>query len=122
MAIETQERVALAGGGAMRALLTLPEGDAPPRGWPPIVAIHDIFGFTPDIQRIARRLADSGYAALAPALYDGAGAPVLCVARTMRDMSRGDGPAFDRLEAARAFLAARPDLDAKRVGVTGFCM
>ncbi len=122
MAIETHERVALAGGGSMRALLALPDGIAPAGGWPAIVAIHDIMGFTPDIRRIARRLADSGYAALAPALFDGAGAPVLCVARTLRDMSRGDGPAFDRLEAARAFLASRSGIDAKRVGVTGFCM
>ena len=122
MAIETQERVALPDGGSMRALLALPEGAAPAGGWPAVVAIHDIMGFTPDIRRIARRFADSGYAALAPALYDGAGAPVLCVARTLRDMSRGEGPAFARLDAARAFLAARPEIAAARIGVTGFCM
>lgn len=106
----------------MRAHLAVPEGNAPPGGWPAVIAIHDIMGFTPDIRRIARRFAESGYAALAPALYDGAGGPVLCVARTVRDMSRGDGPAFERLEAARAFLAARPGVDGARVGVTGFCM
>jgi carboxymethylenebutenolidase len=80
MAIETQERVALPDGGAMRARLALPDGPPPAGGWPAVIAIHDIMGFTPDIQRIARRFADSGYAALAPALYDGAGAPPLCVA------------------------------------------
>jgi carboxymethylenebutenolidase len=122
MPIETEERVGLSGGGAMRALLALPGGAAPAGGWPAVIAIHDIMGFTPDIRRIARRFADSGYAALAPALYDGAGAPVLCVARTLRDMSRGDGPAFARLDAARAFLAARPEIAATRIGVTGFCM
>jgi carboxymethylenebutenolidase len=42
--------------------------------------------------------------------------------RTLRDMSRGDGPAFARLDAARAFLAARPEIAATRIGVTGFCM
>jgi carboxymethylenebutenolidase len=106
----------------MRALLALPEGSPPPGGWPAVVAIHDIFGFTPDIQRITRRFADSGYAALAPALYDGAGAPVLCVARTVRDMSRGEGAAFQRLDAARSFLAANSQIDGNRIGVTGFCM
>jgi carboxymethylenebutenolidase len=106
----------------MRALLALPEGSPPPGGWPAVVAIHDIFGFTPDIQRITRRFADSGYAALAPALYDGAGAPVLCVARTVRDMSRGEGAAFQRLDAARSFLAANSQIDGSRIGVTGFCM
>ena len=122
MAVETQERVALAEGGSMRAFLALPDGAAPAAGWPALVAIHDIMGFTPDIRRIARRFADSGYAALAPALFDGAGAPPLCVARTVRDLGRGDGPAFARLEAARAFLAAQIGVDATRIGVTGFCM
>ena len=122
MAVETQERVALANGGSMRAFLALPTGAAPAGGWPAVVAIHDIMGFSPDIQRIARRFADSGYAAIAPALFDGAGAPPLCVVRTLRDMSAGGGPAFERLDAARAFVAARPGIDANRIGVTGFCM
>lgn len=106
----------------MRGFLALPIGAAPAAGWPAVIAIHDIMGFSPDIRRIARRFADSGYAALAPALYDGAGAPPLCVARTVRDMSRGDGPAFARLDAARAFLAGRSEIDANRIAVTGFCM
>ncbi|HKC52814.1 MAG TPA: dienelactone hydrolase family protein, partial [Myxococcota bacterium] len=122
MAVETQERVALADGRSMRGFLALPIGAAPAAGWPAVIAIHDIMGFSPDIRRIARRFADSGYAALAPALYDGAGAPPLCVARTVRDMSRGDGPAFARLDAARAFLAGRSEIDANRIAVTGFCM
>lgn len=122
MPVETQERVVLADGGSMRAFLALPDGAAPAAGWPAIVAIHDIMGFTPDIRRIARRFADSGYAALAPALYDGAGPAVLCVTRTMRDMVRGEGAAFERLDAARTFLGARPEIAANRIGVTGFCM
>src|SRR5574338_627233 len=101
MAVETEERVPLTRGSAMRARLCLPDGPAPERGWPAVVAIHDIMGFSPDIRRIAKRFADAGYAALAPALYDGAGAPPLCVVRTLRDSSRGDGPAFERLEDAR---------------------
>ena len=122
MAVESEEQVALSDGGAMRVFLALPHGTAPTGGWPAIVAIHDIFGFTPDIRRIARRFADSGYAALAPALYDGAGSPPLCVVRTVRDFGRGDGPAFARLGAARDFLASRPGVDGARIGVTGFCM
>jgi carboxymethylenebutenolidase len=122
MAVETNEQVPLGSGGSMRARLCRPDGAAPAGGWPGVVAIHDIMGFTPDIRRIARRFADSGYAALAPALYDGAGAPPLCVARTVRDMSRGDGPAFERLEHARRFLGAQPGVDPTRIGVTGFCM
>jgi len=122
MAIDTTENLALPDGGSMRALLALPEKPTPAGGWPAVIAIHDIFGFSPDIRRIARRFADSGYAALAPALFDGAGAPPLCVARTLRDVSRGEGPAFERLDRTRAFLAARPEIAADRIGVTGFCM
>jgi len=106
----------------MRGLLALPDGEAPAEGWPVVLAIHDIVGFSRDIRRIARRFADSGYAALAPALYDGAGAPLLCVVRTLRDLMRREGAAFERLEAAKAFLETVPEVDAKRVGVTGFCL
>ncbi len=92
MTILRQETVPLEGGERMRALLALPEGTPPEGGWPVVIAIHDIFGFSPDVHRIAGRFAESGYAALAPALYDGAGAPFLCVVRTLRDQQLARGP------------------------------
>ncbi len=119
---EREERIPLDGGASMRAFLTIPAGTPPDGGWPLVIAIHDALGFSDDIRRIARRFADSGYAALAPALYDGAGAPLLCVVRTFRDLSRNRGPAFDRLETARRFAAALPEIDGARIAVTGFCM
>ncbi len=122
MSTERSETITLEGGEPMRALLTLPEGEAPAAGWPLILAIHDAFGFSDDIRRIARRFAEHGYAALAPALYDGAGAPVLCVVRTFRDLQARKGPAFDRIEAARAHAGALPEIDGDRMGITGFCM
>ena len=91
-------------GASMRALLTLPDGERPSGGWPLILAIHDAFGFSDDIRRIARRFAENGYAALAPAVYDGAGAPFLCVVRTFRDLQARKGAAFERIEAARGGL------------------
>ncbi len=106
----------------MRGLLTLPAGEKPAAGWPLLIAIHDAFGFSDDIRRIARRFADNGYAALAPAVYDGAGAPFLCVVRTFRDLQARKGPAFSRIEAARAHAAALPEIDGERLGITGFCM
>lgn len=125
MAHEREEAVPLPeslGAGSMRALVALPEGSPPAGGWPGIVALHDIFGFSPDIRRIARRLADSGYAALAPALFDGAGAPGLCVVRTLRDHQRRRGPAFERIEAARRHLAKSAGTNGERIGITGFCL
>jgi carboxymethylenebutenolidase len=122
MSSERNETIALAGGASMRAFLTLPDGEPPAHGWPLILAIHDAFGFSDDIQRIARRFSENGYAALAPALYDGAGAPILCVVRTFGDLGARKGPAFDRIEAARAHAGALPEIDCDRLGITGFCM
>jgi len=122
MADDRRVMVSLGGGAKMRALLAMPEGTPPDGGWPAVLAIHDIFGFSSDIQRITRRFAESGYAALAPALFDGAGPPVLCVVRTLRDYQRRDGPAFARLDAARRHLAETPGVNADRIGVTGFCL
>ena len=122
MGTERSETIALEGGEPMRALLTLPEGEAPAAGWPLILAIHDAFGFSDDIRRIARRFAENGYAALAPAVYDGAGAPFLCVVRTFRDLQARKGAAFERIEAARTHAAALPEIDGERMGITGFCM
>ena len=122
MSTERSETITLEGGDPMRALLTLPAGEAPAAGWPLILAIHDAFGFSDDIRRIARRFAESGYAALAPAVYDGAGPPVLCVVRTFRDLQARQGAAFERIEAARAHAAALPEVDGERIGIAGFCM
>ena len=122
MSTERSQLIRLDDGASMRALLTLPDGERPSGGWPLILAIHDAFGFSDDIRRIARRFAENGYAALAPAVYDGAGAPFLCVVRTFRDLQARKGAAFERIEAARAHAAALPEIDGDRLGVTGFCM
>lgn len=121
--VETsRETVPLGGGRFMRAYLALPGGSAPESGWPAMLAIHDISGFRPDIRRIARRLAESGIAALAPALFDGAGAPGVCVFRTFLDYQRGEGTAFERIEAARRLLISDQRVNPDRVGITGFCL
>ncbi len=106
-------------GRPMRAALALP-GAAEPR--PAVIVIHEIFGLNEDIRRITGRVADLGWVALAPDLYDTAGPRLLCIARTMLALRRKDGPAFADLEAARAWLATRPEVDARRTGVVGFCM
>jgi carboxymethylenebutenolidase len=120
--VTREENVAiqLEDGGEMRAALVVPEAMQP--GSAAVVAIHDILGLSPDIRRIARRLADGGYVALAPDLFDGRGSRVLCVARTLLALRRGEGEAFDRLEGARSWLAQHPQVDAHRIGVMGFCM
>ncbi len=109
-------RFPLPDGGSRRGFLALPDGPGPHPG---VIVIHDIFGLTPDSERHCRRFAEAGYAALAPDVYGGG---VGCVVKTLTQLKRGEGAAFDALAAARAFLAERPEVDAARLGVTGFCM
>lgn len=106
-------------GRPMRAALALPAGQGPR---PAVIVIHEIFGLNGDIRRITGRFADLGWVALAPDLYDTGGPRLLCVVRCFQALRRGEGPAFADLEAARAWLAARPEVDATRTGVVGFCM
>ncbi|MDE0350456.1 MAG: dienelactone hydrolase family protein, partial [Gammaproteobacteria bacterium] len=75
---------------------------------PGVIVLHELFGLNDDIRRIARRFAENGYVALAPDLYSaGAGPRLLCIRRTMAALGSGRGRAFDDIEAARRWLAAR---------------
>jgi len=108
-----------ADGHPMRAALAVPNHDARRPG---VIVIHEIFGLNDDIRRITGMIADLGYAALAPDLYDGPGGRLLCIARTMMTLMRGEGEAFKDLDAARKFLQQQPGVDPTRTGVIGFCM
>jgi len=103
----------------MRAALALPASSTPR---PAVIVIHEVFGLNDDIRRITGRVADLGWVALAPDLYDTEGPRALCVLRAMLALRRRAGPAFADLEAARTWLATRPEVDARRAGVIGFCM
>jgi len=103
----------------MRAALALPNGDGP---HPAVIVIHEIFGLNQDIREKAQRLADMGYVALAPDLYDGRGPMPICVMRAVNSLRKREGPAFEDLDAARAWLTARGDVDASCIGVIGFCL
>lgn len=110
--------------GVMPGHLAEPEGPGP---FPAVVVIMEAFGLLPHIEQVAERLAGEGYVALAPDFYY----------RELPDNKVG----YDRLEdaialmqkvddakfaldmaAALDFLASREDVDAARIGVTGFCM
>lgn len=87
-----------------------------------IIAIHDIFGLSDDIRRIAARLADAGYPTVVPDLYDNGSIKPLCVTKTLLAHETGKGLAFEQLELARLWLLEQPELGANKVGVMGFCM
>src|SRR6266481_1998812 len=106
-------------GRAMRAAYAA-SSDSQKR--PGVIVIHEIFGLNDDIRRITGMVADLGYAALAPDLYDGPGSRFICIARTLMTLSRGEGAAYKDLDAARKYLQQQPAVDSTRIGVIGFCM
>jgi carboxymethylenebutenolidase len=93
---------------------------ATPGPWPGVVVIHEAFGLNDDIRRKADEFAAHGYLALAPDLFDGK--PwIRCIRSAFLQLRAGRGPAFTALDAARQFLAERPDCTGK-TGVIGFCL
>src|SRR3954447_16761034 len=102
----------------LRAHLAVPPVGAGP--WPGVVVVHELLGLTDDVREQADRLAAARYLAVAPDLFTAGGA-VRCLRSTFRALGRGEGAAFGDLEAARGWLAARPDCTG-RVAVLGFCM
>jgi carboxymethylenebutenolidase len=107
------------GGHPMRAAYAAPSDS---QKHPAVIVIHEIFGLNDDIRRITGKVAELGYAALAPDLYDRDGMRLVCIARTLMTLNRGEGDAFKDLDAARKFLQQQPGVDPARIGVIGFCM
>jgi carboxymethylenebutenolidase len=105
-------------GASLRAELFGADGEGPHPG---VVVLHESFGLNDDIRRIARRFAEAGYVALAPDLYSH-GTRIVCLSRVMVDML-GGGVAREigDIHATREALAARPEVDAERIAVAGFC-
>ncbi|WP_290518204.1 dienelactone hydrolase family protein [Alcanivorax sp.] len=112
--------IPIPGGHTMRARWLRPDNPHPHKA--AVIAIHDIFGYTDDIERIAQRLADNGYPVLVPDLYDLPGSKALCVVKTLKAHETGKGPAFAQLEACREWLLAQSEEPVTQVGVMGFCM
>jgi len=102
---------------ALRGYLVTPHGEGP---WPGVVVLHEAFGLNDDIRSVADRFAAHGYVAVAPDLFSWASTP-RCLVSTFRDLLRGYGPAHDRIDAIRDWLATH-EASNGRVGVVGFCM
>src|SRR5947209_9365024 len=115
-------RIPLPSGGSLAASLARPDGAADGSGLPGVVVLHEIWGLNDDMRRIAARFADNGYAAVAPDLYSD-GNKGLCLSRTLLDMTFTKGRrSLAAIEAVRAWLGDRPEVDGTRIGVIGFCM
>ena len=76
-----------------------------------VLVLHEAYGLTADIRRIADRFAVEGYVAAAPNLFGG----IRCLARTLNDEKR----AAD-LNEWHQYL--RREHGVERAGIIGFCM
>jgi carboxymethylenebutenolidase len=90
---------------------------------PGVVVLMEAFGLTDHIRGVCDRLAAAGFAALAPDLYRGrlysAGQMNEAIAALTK---LSDDAAIADIGAALDWLAGRKEVDAARLGVSGFCM
>ena len=117
-AVTTQTVSYKSGDETVSGYLALPAG----RGrHPGLVVIHEWWGLNDQIKDEARKFAAEGYVALAVDLYRG---KVATTAEEAHELMRGepDDRGLRDLEAAFAYLSARHDVKADKIGSVGWCM
>jgi carboxymethylenebutenolidase len=113
--------IALTSGRAIPAAFFPVRDAGEPR--PGVLVIHELFGLTAEMRRLARRFSEAGFVALAPDFLAGLGPKPFCIARFARGIARrGVGRPYRQLEAARAWLTERPEVAGHPIGVAGFCI
>lgn len=96
--------------------LAIPDG-----GGPGLVVVHDVWGLYEHFRDLARRFADWGFVTLAVDLYQPlGGATVTDFASFMRELS--DPLVLSTIQRGVDYVAARPEVGGRKVGLTGFCM
>ena len=106
------------GNETISGYLALPEGGGK---HPAIIVIHEWWGLNDWVKQQAQKYGGQGYVALAVDLYRGkTGATPDEAHILMRGLP--DDRGLRDLEAAFAYLASRPDVNAKKIGSIGWCM
>lgn len=104
-------------GATAPGFLALPDG--PIKG--AVVVVHEIFGRSPEMERVCVRLAAAGYAALMPDLFGDRFKPI-CISRAMGQLKSGKGDYIDVIKNAGVVVAHAASIARERVGVIGFCL
>lgn len=106
------------GDETVSGFLALPDGGGK---HPALVIIHEWWGLNDQVKEDTQKFAAQGYVALAVDLYRG---KVATTADEAHELMRGvpDDRGIRDLEAAFAYLAARPDVKPGKIGSVGWCM
>jgi carboxymethylenebutenolidase len=95
---------------------------------PGVLVVQEIFGVNPHIRSVVDRLAEEGYAALAPDFFWPVkpGVQLGYEGEELQEaiglMGQVDlGNTVDDAKAALAYLTARPETQGRKQGITGFC-
>jgi carboxymethylenebutenolidase len=106
------------GSDTVSGYLALPDGGGK---HPAVIVIHEWWGLNDWAQEQTRRFAEQGYVALGVDLYRGKTAKD---AEEAHELMRGlpEDRGLRDLDAAFAYLAARPDVNAEKIGSVGWCM
>lgn len=123
--IQTQPVALTHGGLTIAAYLAQPQTPGPHPG---IVVIQEIFGVNSHIRSITERLAQAGYVAIAPAIYQrtapgfevGYDAAGFTAGRQHKDQTTAPQLLGD-IQSAIAHLQSLPQVKAGGVGTIGFC-
>ncbi len=108
-------------GVTVKAYVVMPRSETPR---PAIIVIQEWWGLSEQIKAVARRYAREGYVAVAPDLYSRLGHKLTAdpneASKLMNLLKQEDG--LKDLNATVAYLKTMPEVEATRIGVTGFCM
>ncbi len=107
------------------AYLAVPAGDGP---FPGVLVIQEIFGVNAHIRSVVERLAQVGYVAIAPAIFQrtapgfevGYSAAETVLARTYKDLTTA-AELLEDVQVAIAYLRTLPAVLGDRIGTIGFC-
>ncbi|HEY9641431.1 MAG TPA: dienelactone hydrolase family protein [Coleofasciculaceae cyanobacterium] len=91
--------------------------------YPAVVVIMEAFGLNDYVKSVCDRLAQAGYAALAPDFYHGATFAYTDINSAVAKLKTlNDDTVMAEFGKGLDFLAGRPELKAGTIGTIGFCM